>query len=134
MPLSMPSCRILVLVTNRSSPTSCTFLPRRSFRCFQPSQSPSCMPSSMLTIGYLSTQVARMSVHSRSEEHTSELQSQFHLVCRLLLEKKKHSTVQWSVIHTSGECLLASGHDLRRHTPRLVAPLREAPAPHELVL
>src|SRR5689334_23842354 len=27
----------------------------------------------------------------RSEEHTSELQSQFHLVCRLLLEKKKHN-------------------------------------------
>src|SRR5438309_9072384 len=27
----------------------------------------------------------------RSEEHTSELQSQFHLVCRLLLEKKKTS-------------------------------------------
>src|SRR6201990_3708190 len=25
----------------------------------------------------------------RSEEHTSELQSQFHLVCRLLLEKKQ---------------------------------------------
>src|SRR5579862_6331034 len=25
----------------------------------------------------------------RSEEHTSELQSQFHLVCRLLLEKEK---------------------------------------------
>src|SRR5689334_24605913 len=28
-------------------------------------------------------------VNARSEEHTSELQSQFHLVCRLLLEKKK---------------------------------------------
>src|SRR5438067_2896489 len=27
--------------------------------------------------------------HSRSEEHTSELQSRFDLVCRLLLEKKK---------------------------------------------
>src|SRR5689334_23586535 len=27
----------------------------------------------------------------RSEEHTSELQSQFHLVCRLLLEKKNTS-------------------------------------------
>src|SRR5689334_24956837 len=26
---------------------------------------------------------------TRSEEHTSELQSQFHLVCRLLLEKQK---------------------------------------------
>src|SRR5689334_23443106 len=29
----------------------------------------------------------------RSEEHTSELQSQFHLVCRLLLEKKKKCLV-----------------------------------------
>src|SRR2546427_5306387 len=28
-------------------------------------------------------------VHKRSEEHTSELQSQSNLVCRLLLEKKK---------------------------------------------
>src|SRR5689334_23928826 len=31
---------------------------------------------------------AELSGGSRSEEHTSELQSQFHLVCRLLLEKK----------------------------------------------
>src|SRR6266481_8678316 len=30
---------------------------------------------------------------ARSEEHTSELQSQFHLVCRLLLEKKKKKTI-----------------------------------------
>src|SRR5688572_31147528 len=29
------------------------------------------------------------SAHARSEEHTSELQSQSNLVCRLLLEKKK---------------------------------------------
>src|SRR2546430_5144700 len=28
---------------------------------------------------------------ARSEEHTSELQSQSNLVCRLLLEKKKHT-------------------------------------------
>src|SRR2546429_1642772 len=28
----------------------------------------------------------------RSEEHTSELQSRLHLVCRLLLEKKKNAT------------------------------------------
>src|SRR2546429_3817380 len=33
------------------------------------------------------------SFHGRSEEHTSELQSRLHLVCRLLLEKKKkHNT------------------------------------------
>src|SRR5689334_24038251 len=31
---------------------------------------------------------SRHSSSTRSEEHTSELQSQFHLVCRLLLEKK----------------------------------------------
>src|SRR5258708_7771969 len=31
---------------------------------------------------------------ARSEEHTSELQSPDHLVCRLLLEKKKHNTSQ----------------------------------------
>src|SRR2546427_6902211 len=34
----------------------------------------------------------------RSEEHTSELQSQSNLVCRLLLEKKKHvrpTSVSW---------------------------------------
>src|SRR5436305_7998209 len=34
----------------------------------------------------------------RSEEHTSELQSRPHLVCRLLLEKKKN----WTVIEGSG--------------------------------
>src|SRR5437660_9630139 len=31
-------------------------------------------------------------IHTRSEEHTSELQSRGHLVCRLLLEKKKNTT------------------------------------------
>src|SRR5689334_23994934 len=31
----------------------------------------------------------------RSEEHTSELQSQFHLVCRLLLEKKNVLYYEW---------------------------------------
>src|SRR5688500_19471602 len=37
---------------------------------------------------------ARMSDYSRSEEHTSELQSPCNLLCRLLLEKKnyKHDT------------------------------------------
>src|SRR5258708_21435707 len=33
--------------------------------------------------------------HRRSEEHTSELQSPDHLVCRLLLEKKKNRNVWW---------------------------------------
>src|SRR5689334_24958380 len=34
---------------------------------------------------------------TRSEEHTSELQSQFHLVCRLLLEKKKKNKTQHQI-------------------------------------
>src|SRR2546429_3776830 len=36
-------------------------------------------------------------VVERSEEHTSELQSRLHLVCRLLLEKKKNSTYSVSL-------------------------------------
>src|SRR4051794_41700546 len=36
-----------------------------------------------------STLVAEARMSLRSEEHTSELQSPVHLVCRLLLEKKK---------------------------------------------
>src|SRR5256884_6356368 len=40
-----------------------------------------------------SSQTGRSAV-PRSEEHTSELQSRLHLVCRLLLEKKKKKTYQ----------------------------------------
>src|SRR2546422_8453823 len=36
----------------------------------------------------------RQVIRQRSEEHTSELQSRLHLVCRLLLEKKKNNTVK----------------------------------------
>src|SRR2546422_7195201 len=39
----------------------------------------------------------KVSEQGRSEEHTSELQSRLHLVCRLLLEKKKKKK-------TSNEC------------------------------
>src|SRR2546422_7403090 len=38
---------------------------------------------------------------SRSEEHTSELQSRLHLVCRLLLEKKKKKTKKYILDHIS---------------------------------
>src|SRR5436305_7904691 len=56
----------------------------------------------------------------RSEEHTSELQSRPHLVCRLLLEKKK-STIE--PIATKRERLLRI-HTLTRHrdTRRLLRP------------
>src|SRR5258708_22273293 len=43
-------------------------------------------------------------VRFRSEEHTSELQSPDHLVCRLLLEKKKKGTRQYRLGYLSGRC------------------------------
>src|SRR5437867_7389681 len=46
--------------------------------------------------------VSNIGLHARSEEHTSELQSPYDLVCRLLLEKKKrklHHAHQNSQIH-----------------------------------
>src|SRR2546422_3693437 len=38
-------------------------------------------------------------IERRSEEHTSELQSRLHLVCRLLLEKKKSETTPQAMLH-----------------------------------
>src|SRR5689334_25004370 len=51
-----------------------------------PISSPGPMPRASSTSSSASLPEAQP---TRSEEHTSELQSQFHLVCRLLLEKKK---------------------------------------------
>src|SRR3989442_11146506 len=54
------------------------------------------MPLPEATIAYAAAKAAlsnyskALSKEVRSEEHTSELQSRPHLVCRLLLEKKKH--------------------------------------------
>src|SRR5699024_11707257 len=42
------------------------------------------------TVGFVNV-TAGTTDKSRSEEHTSELQSRFDLVCRLLLEKKKNN-------------------------------------------
>src|SRR2546429_6605168 len=50
---------------------------------------------------------AAQAPHERSEEHTSELQSRLHLVCRLLLEKKKrkiygqHTDDSLTLIHAT---------------------------------
>src|SRR5690625_5872114 len=50
---------------------------------------PAAPPRGSLPARSCSTSSARTSRRPRSEEHTSELQSRGHLVCRLLLEKKK---------------------------------------------
>src|SRR3712207_7172165 len=56
---------------------------------------------------------------SRSEEHTSELQSRQYLVCRLLLEKKKKNTTtrsngQFSQLSTTCALYSTSPQSLRR--------------------
>src|SRR2546430_4249108 len=43
---------------------------------------------------------AKFGSHRRSEEHTSELQSQSNLVCRLLLEKKKTTNMNEQTLRT----------------------------------
>src|SRR2546422_5584480 len=42
----------------------------------------------------VSLRIGRGELVARSEEHTSELQSRLHLVCRLLLEKKKRTAIE----------------------------------------
>src|SRR5689334_24742219 len=57
-------------------------------------------PCPMCAGALVNARVARVvyGCADRSEEHTSELQSQFHLVCRLLLEKKnKHQRILLSM-------------------------------------
>src|SRR5205809_1240819 len=44
---------------------------------------------------------ARSCRKSRSEEHTSELQSRLHLVCRLLLEKKKKKINKHHILYSN---------------------------------
>src|SRR2546430_9908799 len=44
---------------------------------------------------YRASAAAAAALPLRSEEHTSELQSQSNLVCRLLLEKKKYEQRPW---------------------------------------
>src|SRR2546430_13641644 len=51
-------------------------------------------------------------IMKRSEEHTSELQSQSNLVCRLLLEKKKrHKFSIHSIIHTNVTLISQCSYD-----------------------
>src|SRR3989442_5587198 len=52
--------------------------------------------------------VLKCQISTRSEEHTSELQSRPHLVCRLLLEKKKK-------LQSSVKIISLQSHDIPDH-------------------
>src|SRR5258708_18300818 len=66
---------------------------------FRSAGCPRALPRALRHRGWLMTKISLLltTVSSRrSEEHTSELQSPDHLVCRLLLEKKKNRRPQGS--------------------------------------
>src|SRR5260370_28506688 len=70
----------------------------RSKTMYRPALRMTRYPSRQLICGWPAANDVRMV--TRSEEHTSELQSHLNLVCRLLLEKKKtHDRIPHSVAH-----------------------------------
>src|SRR5690625_6146352 len=82
------SCRVIARLLDRSPSTISRELARNSATASTPEQQPSRYDASAA---------------ARSEEHTSELQSRGHLVCRLLLEKKKNKKV--SNIFSRTKCI-----------------------------
>src|SRR5258708_29199987 len=68
-------------------------------------------PRATLRLAPATPTIAGKFPYSRSEEHTSELQSPDHLVCRLLLEKKKKKTARITYA-----CATTAGLNERRIT------------------
>src|SRR2546429_2838997 len=69
------------------------------------------VPCAIATRVMLARGLSLLDARRRSEEHTSELQSRLHLVCRLLLEKKKRKHER--CIHVPGD----QGRDHARDDP-----------------
>src|SRR2546430_7293888 len=63
------------------------------------------------TLSHLESTYRSRKMRERSEEHTSELQSQSNLVCRLLLEKKKISK-RVNVTHSNRQYAVQSEDDV----------------------
>src|SRR2546429_915904 len=69
------------------------------------------------TCSWLNNRMSR----KRSEEHTSELQSRLHLVCRLLLEKKKNRTRSSSARTSRQRTFCSSDSATRRSAARAMS-------------
>src|SRR6266498_4594748 len=92
--LSSPFCsRFFFFLMIRRPPRSPLFPYTTLFRsCSGPSPTRTSVAGSCLRTPAKIFTTSPMRLTERSEEHTSELQSRPHLVCRLLLEKKKKTT------------------------------------------
>src|SRR5438309_8982806 len=80
---------IIFFLMIRRPPRSTLFPYTTLFRSRRRSMSMS-WPRWCISCSFTERIISKRLLEGRSEEHTSELQSQFHLVCRLLLEKKKY--------------------------------------------
>src|SRR2546422_2810510 len=76
--------------------------PARSSSITAPAVTPSRRPAHSITGN---PRLIAFRKKMRSEEHTSELQSRLHLVCRLLLEKKKKKDTERPCTQTRQECI-----------------------------
>src|SRR2546429_1538946 len=68
--------------------------------------------------------------YGRSEEHTSELQSRLHLVCRLLLEKKNDSGIHGLRVMKGQHLGYSQWHEV---TPDLVTQFADSTGDHQLI-
>src|SRR2546429_5021243 len=96
-PCHSPGRRARRQSSSQDSPPAAAAAPPSSARAAPPSpEAPSGAPRRSAAPG---------GVTGRSEEHTSELQSRLHLVCRLLLEKKKKIRITYHDLYAS-PCIL----------------------------
>src|SRR5205809_4465170 len=107
----MHSCtQIPLLLLMRPRPPRSTLFPYTTlFRSFavHAAQAGVPIPRIQKLLGHATVAMAmRYMKHApeRSEEHTSELQSRLHLVCRLLLEKKKNARDSASAVGNTSRC------------------------------
>src|SRR2546425_8881966 len=85
----------------RRPPRSTLFPYTTLFRSWMPISSIP-WPDRTSIIGSACCCISSSTSRSRSEEHTSELQSLAYLVCRLLLEKKKNDSRIHILLHAAG--------------------------------
>src|SRR2546427_2532859 len=81
-------------ILTRGVLSRCGLVPQWAKRDSNP-RPPACKAGALNQLSY--SPVAPRGLKGRSEEHTSELQSQSNLVCRLLLEKKKKESLKSSL-------------------------------------
>src|SRR5438105_6699739 len=85
---------IYTLSLHDALPISATPRSRGALRCVSTPSTPGAASAALVSISRMRPLAIVLCTRTRSEEHTSELQSRVDLVCRLLLEKKKQTKIK----------------------------------------